>query len=34
MTIILPNDVIENILSYGDPIVNENTVLLLYKLSI
>ena len=23
MTIILPNDVIENILSYGDPIVNE-----------
>jgi hypothetical protein len=23
MTIILPNDVIENILSYGDPIVNK-----------
>lgn len=23
MTIILPNDVIEHILSYGDPIVNE-----------
>lgn len=23
MTIILPDDVIENILSYGDPIINE-----------